>query len=86
MPPMVPRKTIQTRDKRAKGIHSVVVRDDRVRSSIRFGCFMEEVCNNVFTSNGLIAFPPLASQPARSPTSQTPSLPGQPRDNSHGCD
>ena len=55
VPPMVPRKTIQTRDKKAKEIHLVVLWDDRVRSSIRIGCFMEEICNNVFTSIGLIA-------------------------------
>jgi len=39
------------------------------------GCFMGEICNNVFTSNGLVAHPPLISLPARFPASRTPSLP-----------
>jgi len=86
VPPMVARKTIQTSDERAKGIESGVLWDGRVCSSIRIGCFMEEICNNVFTSNGLIACPPLVSHPTRSPVSRTPLPLGQRCGSSHRCD
>jgi len=42
---------------------------------VMIGCFMEKICKNVFTSNGLIAHPPLIPLPARSPASRIPSLP-----------
>lgn len=55
-------------------------------AQIGIGCFMEKICNNVFTSNGLIPYPPLIPPPPRSSASRTPSPPGQPRDNCHRCD
>jgi hypothetical protein len=42
VPPMVVQKTIPTRDERAKGIYSVVLWDDRVRSSDRDWVFYGE--------------------------------------------
>jgi len=59
----------------AKGFHPHLLWDDRIRSSDRDWMFMEKICNNVFTSNGLVARPILIPPSTRSLASRTLSPP-----------